>query len=144
MEPLNVVALIKAVQSLERNANVALMYSGLRLPQFRLMELLAELGQATVTALSGRLKITRATTSVMVNDLIRSGSAMVVENPSDRRSFHVRLTEHGLGRLQAARRDLDVLMSKLSRRYPEEMIRTLNDFAHKNEPKSHQDGADKD
>lgn len=142
MEPLNVVALIKAVQSLERNANVALMYSGLRLPQFRLMDLLAEMGQATVSALSARLNITRATTSVMVNELIRSGSAMVVENPSDRRSFHVRLTEHGLGRLQVARRDLEVLTSKLSRRYPEAVIQTLNDFARRNEPKPRFDDAD--
>lgn len=144
MESLNVVALIKAVQSLERNANVALMYSGLRLPQFRLMELLAGQGQATVSALSERLGITRATASVMVNELIRSGSALVVENPADRRSFHVRLTEHGLGRLQVARRDLEVLTGKFSRRYPEDMIRTLNDFARRNEPRSHPDSVERD
>jgi DNA-binding MarR family transcriptional regulator len=129
MEPLNVVALIKAVQVLERNANVALMYSGLRLPQFRLLETLAELGQATVSELSAGLNITRATASVMVNELVRSGSAAVVENPSDRRSFHIRLTEHGLGRLQTARSDLGVLIGKLSGRYPAETIRVLNEFA---------------
>jgi len=129
MEQLDLVSLIKAVQILERNANVALMYSGLRLPQFRLMEMLAEAGQATVSELSERLRITRATTSVMVNELIRSGSAMVVENPSDRRSFHVRLTEHGLGRVQVARNDLAVLTGKISRRFPEAVIRTLNDFS---------------
>jgi len=129
MEQLDLVSLIKAVQILERNANVALMYSGLRLPQFRLMELLVEAGQATVSELSERLRITRATTSVMVNDLIRSGSAMMVENPSDRRSFHVRLTEHGLGRVQVARNDLAVLTGKISRRFSEAVIRTLNDFS---------------
>jgi DNA-binding MarR family transcriptional regulator len=129
MDPLNVVALIKAVQTLERNANVALMYSGLRLPQFRLLETLSEMSQATVTELSERLNLSRASTSVLVNELIRSGSVLVVENPSDRRSFHVRLTEHGLGRLQVARNDLSVLTSKLTRRYPETMVRTLNEFA---------------
>jgi len=129
MEQLNIATLIKAVQILERNANVALMYSGLRLPQFRLMEVLAEAGQATVSELSERLRITRATTSVMVNDLVRSGSATMVENPSDRRSFHVRLTEHGLGRLQVARSDLGLVTKNLSMRYSGSTIRLLNEFA---------------
>jgi DNA-binding MarR family transcriptional regulator len=129
MENLDVVALIKAVQTLERNANVALMYSGLRIPQYRLLDVLSEMGRGTVSELSEKLHITRATASVMVNDLVRSGSVAVVENPSDRRSFHIRLTEHGLERLQVARSDLGVLTGKLSQRYPETVIRTLNDFA---------------
>ena len=130
MEQLDLVALIKAAQTLERNANVALMYSGLRLPQFRLLDVLAGVGQATVSEMSKRLNITRATTSVLVNELIRNGSLAVIENPSDRRSFHIRLTEEGLYRLQVARSDLGVLTSKVSGRYPKDMIRTLNDFAH--------------
>lgn len=129
MEQLNIATLIKAVQILERNANVALMYSGLRLPQFRLMETLAEAGQATVSELSENLRITRATTSVMVNELVRSGSAMMVDNPSDRRSFHVRLTDHGLGRLQVARNDLSLVTQKLSMRHSGPTIRLLNEFA---------------
>jgi len=128
MEQLDLVGLLKAVQTLERNANVALMYSGLRVPQFRLLNALAEAGQATVTEMSATLKITRATASVMINDLIRSGSVAVVENLSDRRSFHVRLSEHGLQRFQSARSDLSVLISKLSGRYPAETVRVLNEF----------------
>lgn len=129
MEQLDVLGLLKAAQILERNANVALMYSGLRIPQYRLLDLLASMGTATVTEMSDALHITRASASVMINDLIRSGSMMTDENPSDRRSFHIRLTEHGLQRLQSARSDLAVLTDKLSRRYPEAMIHSLNDFA---------------
>ena len=129
MEQLDLVALIKAAQTLERNANVALMYSGLRLPQFRLLDVLASAGQATVSEMSERLNITRATTSVLVNELIRNGSLAVVENPSDRRSFHIHLTEEGLYRLQVARSDLGVLTSKVSGRYPQDVIQTLNEFA---------------
>ena len=129
MEQLDLVALIKAAQTLERNANVALMYSGLRLPQFRLLDALAGVGQATVSELSEHLNITRATTSVLVNELIRNGSLAVVENPSDRRSFHIHLTEEGLYRLQVARSDLGVLTSKVSGRYPQDVIQTLNEFA---------------
>ena len=129
MQTLDVIALIKALQTLERNANVALMYSGLRIPQFRLLDALDSLGKATVSELSERLRITRATTSVMVNDLIRTGSAAVIENPTDRRSFYVSLTDHGVGRLQVARTDLEVMIGKLSQRYPQAMCRMLNEFA---------------
>ena len=108
MGQLDVIALLKAVQILERNVNVTLMYSGLRVPQFRLLDAVAEAGQATVTEMSVALNITRATASVMVNDLIRSGSVAAVDNHSDRRSFYVRLTEAGLHRLQSARSDLSV------------------------------------
>ncbi|MDH4134712.1 MAG: MarR family transcriptional regulator [Gammaproteobacteria bacterium] len=131
MEQLDVMALIRLGQNLERNVNVALMYSGLRIPQFRLLDAVAERGQATVTELSEALHITRATASVMVNELIRSGSVAVLENEADRRSFHVRLTEDGLYRLQSARSDLAVLTDKLSNRYPEETTRMLNELTRK-------------
>jgi DNA-binding MarR family transcriptional regulator len=129
MEQLDVVGLLKAIHALERNTNIALMYSGLRVPQFRLLNALDEAGQVTVTEMSKALNITRATASVMINDMIHSGSVVVVENPSDRRSFYVRLTEHGLFRLQTARGDLGVLISKLSKRYPAETIQILNEFS---------------
>ena len=129
MEQLDAVGLLKAVQALGRNMNVALMYSGLRVPQYRLLDALSVAGQATVTEMSATLKITRASASVMINDLIRSGSVVVVENHSDRRSFHIQLSEHGLHRLQAARSDLGIMISKLSGRYPAETIRVLNEFA---------------
>jgi len=129
MEYLDVIGLLKAVQQLERNVSVSLMYSGLRLPQFRLLEVVAERGQATVTELSEQLGITRATASVLVNELIRSGSIAVIENPNDRRSFHVRLTELGSNKLGVARSDLAVFREKISRRHPPETIRLLNELA---------------
>jgi DNA-binding MarR family transcriptional regulator len=129
MEHLDVVGLLKAVQTLERNVSVSLMYAGLRVPQFRLLDVLAELGQGTVTEMSAALGITRATASVMINDLLRAGIVAAVDNPSDRRSFYVRMTELGSDKLHVARSDLGVLIAKLSQRYPADVIRVLNDFA---------------
>ncbi len=129
MEYLDVVGLLKAAQTLERNVSVALMYSGLRIPQFRLLDVLSAEGQATVTEMSEMLHITRATASILINEMIRAGIVAVVENPSDRRSFHVRLTELGMNKLHVARSDVTVLKSKISQHYPGEMIRTLNEFA---------------
>lgn len=129
MEPLDVIGLLKAAQTLERNVSVSLMYAGLRVPQFRMLDALAGMGQATVTEMSARLHITRATASVMVNELARAGIVAMVENPADRRSFHVRLTELGHDKLNVARSDVGVLINELSRQYPQELIRVLNGFA---------------
>lgn len=129
MNYLDVVGLLKALQQIERSVSVSLMYSGLRVPQFRLLEALAEAGQATVTEMSERLGITRATASVMINELTRSGSVAVIENPRDRRSFHIRLTELGSNKLNVARSDLGVLRQKISNKYSPETIRVLNEFA---------------
>ena len=131
MERLDIVGLLKAFQQLERDVSVSLMYSGLRIPQFRLLELLDEADQATVTEMSKRLSVSRATASVMINELIKAGIIGVVDNPSDRRSFHIRLTEIGRNKLNVARSDVSVLRNNISGKYSEEMIRTLNEFAKK-------------
>jgi len=129
MEHLDVVGLLRAVQILERNMSVALMYSGLRIPQFRMLNVLSQAGQATVTEMSEKLHVTRATASVMVNELIRSGALAVVENPADRRSFHIRITDAGMHRLNVARSDVGVFTDKVSRRYSPAVIKILNEFA---------------
>jgi DNA-binding MarR family transcriptional regulator len=129
MENLDVVKLLKAAQNLERNISVSLMYSGLRVPQYRLLDVLAGMGQATVTEMSEKLSVRRATASVLINELIESGIVEVTENNSDRRSFHIRLTRMGAGKLEAARKDIAVFREKLSQKYSPEMIKMLNEFA---------------
>jgi DNA-binding MarR family transcriptional regulator len=129
MEHLDVVGLLKAAQILERNMTVALMYSGLRIPQFRLLEVLAATGQATVTEMSERLQVTRATASVMINELIKSGLVAMAENPADRRSFHIHVTEMGVHKLGVARNDVAVFCNRLSASHSPAAIRVLNEFA---------------
>jgi DNA-binding MarR family transcriptional regulator len=129
MDHLDIVGLLKAAQVLERNMTVALMYSGLRIPQYRLLDALARAGQSTVTELSEALRVTRATASVTVNELLRAGALAAVENASDRRSFHVRLTAVGEHKLGVARSDIAVFRARLSERYGAVAIAALNDFA---------------
>jgi len=129
MENLNVLGLLMAAQTLERNMSVSLMYSGLRVPQYRLLDVLAGMGQATVTEMSEKLRIRRATASVLINELIESGIVEVTENASDRRSFHIRLSEMGAGKLEAARKDIAVFREKLSKKYSPDTIKALNEFA---------------
>lgn len=128
MEHLDVVGLLRVAQVLERNMSVALMYSGLRIPQLRLLNVLSEAEQATVTEISDKLRITRATASVMVNELVRSGVLAVVEHPADRRSFHVRITDAGMQKLGVARSDAAVFVDRVSKKYSAAEIRALNEF----------------
>jgi len=129
MEQLDVIGLMQALQALERNMSVALMYAGLRIPQFRLLDALERMGQATVTEMSQALHITRATASVLINELLAAGVVATVEHESDRRSFHVRLTELGMNKLSVGRKDINVYLSKVSAHYPPEMVSMLNLFA---------------
>jgi DNA-binding MarR family transcriptional regulator len=129
VENLDVLRLLKAAQTLERSMSISLMYSGLRVPQYRLLDLLGGMGQATVTEMSEKLKVRRATASILINELIKSGIVEVTENASDRRSFHIRLTQMGANKLEAARKDISVLREKLSRNFSPETIRMLNEFS---------------
>ena len=129
MAQLNVSELLRALQVLERNVSVTLMYSGLRIPQFRLLALISGRGQATVTEISMALGITCATASVQVNELIRSGIIAVVENEVDRRSFHVHITELGANKLKVARSDLAVMQQKLDHHFDQSTVECLNHFS---------------
>ena len=91
MENLDVVKLLKAAQTLERNISVSLMYSGLRVPQYRLLDALAGMGQATVTEMSEKLNVRRATASVLINELIESG---IGNRGSDRKRLGPALVPH--------------------------------------------------
>lgn len=129
MPTLDVFGVLQALQQLERDVSVSLMYAGLRIPQFRLLDRLDGIGSSTVTALSRELSITRATASSLVNEMVRSGILVVEEHPEDRRSFHIHISETGRNKLNVARSDLAVLSNKLAKRYPEALIGNLNDFA---------------
>ena len=129
MPTLDVFGVLHALQELERDVSVSLMYAGLRIPQFRLLDRLDGMRSSTVTELSRELSITRATVSSLVNEMIGSGILVVEEHPEDRRSFHIHISDMGRNKLNVARSDLAVLSGKLSMRYPEEVVDYLNRFA---------------
>ncbi len=131
MELLNVLELLDLSSSFERKLNLALRYTGLRLPQFRAMEFLNKSGKITVSDLSRHFNVTRATTSTMVNQLIAAGIVESLSHRSDKRSFYIRLTDAGLRRFELARIEVEGVVRNLSRRYPEEAIRQVNRLSSK-------------
>ena len=126
MESLHIIQLLDATQIFEKKLNLALMYSGLRIPQFRAMLFLEKSGKITVSDLSRYLNVTRATMSVLVNDLLKAGIVESIKNPKDKRSFYLRLTQPGLRRLELAKKEVNVVQEKISSEFTADTIATLN------------------
>ena len=129
MEKLNVIELLEATQTFEKKLNLALMYSGLRLPQFRVMLFLEKSGKITVSDLSRHLSVTRATMSVLINHLLKMQVIESIDNSKDKRSYYVTLTESGLNRLKLAKTEVGLVQDKISEHFSEDIIAALNDIA---------------
>lgn len=128
-QEIDVLRLLEAIQVFERKINLALMYYGLRLPQYRVMEVLDKSGKMTVSDLSRKLDVTRATMSVLIGKLQKAGLVEYVNNKVDRRSFYVRLSELGRARLGIAGRAFELMQRNLCQSLPTEIIDALNTFS---------------
>lgn len=126
MKHLDVVKLLENIQIFENKLNLALSYSGLRLPQYRAMVFLEKAGKITVSDLGRQQGITRATASVLVTSLKKAGIIDSLANKSDKRSFYIKLTDSGLKRLQLAKREVSLVEEKLEQLIPVETVLALN------------------
>ncbi|MFV1983868.1 MAG: MarR family winged helix-turn-helix transcriptional regulator [Thiohalomonadales bacterium] len=129
MKRLNVLDLLDATQTFEQKFNLALIYSGLRLPQYRVMDFLEKSGKITVSDLSRQYNVSRATISVLVNELIRVGIVTRIKNRTDKRSFYIKLSDSGLQRLETARQEINIVEDKISQTLPDELVNLLNNFS---------------
>ena len=129
MTQLNVLELLDATQQFEQKLNLALTYYGLRLPQFRAIHFLEKAGKITVTDLSRHLNVTRATVSVLINELLKAGIVESVAHNKDKRSFYIVLTESGLQRLSVARKAIAIVEETISKEFSHEQIAALNNFS---------------
>jgi len=129
MDKLQVIELLEAMQQFEKKLNLALMYSGLRIPQFRVMVFLEKSGKITVSDLSRYMNVTRATMSVLVNQLLNAGVIESNKNIKDKRSFYVTLTESGMRRLELAQREVLLVEEKISLAFDAGTILSLNQFS---------------
>jgi len=129
MDTLRVIELLEATQSFEKKLNLALMYSGLRIPQFRAMMFLEKSGKITVSDLSRYLNVTRATMSVLVNQLLKAKIVESIENLKDKRSFYIKLTEAGLSRLALAKSEVQLVEENISKNFTADIVTALNKFS---------------
>lgn len=129
MSTLQIIELLEATQQFEKKLNLALMYSGLRIPQYRVMMFLKKSGKITVSDLSRHINVSRATMSVLVNQLLKANIVESIDNSNDKRSFYIKLSESGLRRLQLAESEVKLVEEKISGKIPVETIAALNDFS---------------
>ncbi|MET0012663.1 MAG: MarR family transcriptional regulator [Sedimenticola sp.] len=129
MATLRILELLEASQSIEKKLNLALVYSRLRLPQFRTLLLLEKAGKMTVSDLSRCLNVTRATMSVLVNQLVENDLLEMVKHKRDKRSFFLQLSEKGRARLKLAQHELELVMDRLDLDLEDEKIEILNAFS---------------
>ena len=129
MEQFDVLELLETVQVFENKLNLALMYSGLRLPQFRAMVFMEKAGKITVSDLGRQQGVSRATASVLVTSLKKAGIVESLANRSDKRSFYIKLTESGLNRLQLAKKEVALVEERLARKIPEEIVLALGSLS---------------
>lgn len=125
----DVLRLLEAIQVFERKINLALMYYGLRLPQYRVMDVLDKSGKMTISDLSRKLDVTRATMSVLVGKLHKAGLVEYVNNKVDKRSFYVRLSEAGVARLKIAGQAFELMQRNLCQTLPGNIVDALNAFS---------------
>jgi DNA-binding MarR family transcriptional regulator len=126
---IDVLRLLEAIQVFERKINLALMYYGLRLPQYRVLDVLEKSGKMSVSDLSRRLDVTRATMSVLVTKLQKAGLLEYINNKVDKRSFYVKLSDAGSARLKIAQRAFALMEHKLCQSLPDEIVAALNTFS---------------
>lgn len=129
MSDVNVLRLLDAIQVFERKLNLALMYYGLRIPQYRVLDILDKVGKITVSDLSRKLDVTRATMSVLVAKMQKAGLVSYQDNKKDKRSFYIILTEAGRLRLRSAEQAFQVMQKRMSETLPRDTIDALNTFA---------------
>lgn len=134
MNEIDVLRLLDAIQVFERKMNLALMYYGLRLPQYRVLEALDKSGKMTVSDLSRKLDVTRATMSVLVTKLRKAGLVTYIDNSVDKRSFYVKLSDAGVTRLHSAGQAFQLMQKSLCQALPVDVIAALNTFSHKLRP----------
>ena len=129
MDELDILFLLDAKQKLESRLNMCLMYFGLRLPQYRVLEVIARSGKITVSDLSRSLDLSRATVSVLITKLQKAGVVETLDNKVDKRSFYIRLTEAGNVRFRGAENAVRLVLRNLESRLSSNTIQILNDFA---------------
>lgn len=129
MSDVEILRLLEAIQVFERKINLALMYYGLRLPQYRVLDVLDKSGKITVSDLSRKFDVTRATMSVLVAKLQKAGLVVSLDNKMDKRSFYIILTDAGRARLNSAMLAFELIQKNMCKSLPDDIIDALNAFS---------------
>lgn len=136
MGQLHLIRFLESVWALEQRLAALLVDYKLTLSQFRLLLLLESGKPQTATRLSTALGVTKATTTVLLQELSNADLIVTASNPEDRRSILVKLTTTGKKRLREALEGLSTMERMLGRKLTPEVTEALNHFNLKQGEKS--------
>lgn len=69
--------------------------AGLTAVQFRVLQVVADTGQSTATAISTRMGVSQATMTSLVDKLVRAGMVIREKSRTDRRQTNICITQQG-------------------------------------------------
>ncbi|MFC3615406.1 MarR family winged helix-turn-helix transcriptional regulator [Lutimaribacter marinistellae] len=69
--------------------------AGVTAAQFRVLQIIAESGQATAKEISTRMRVSQATVTSLVDKLVREGMVVREKSVRDRRQTDIHITERG-------------------------------------------------
>lgn len=128
MSDIDILGLLEAIQVFERKINLALMYYGLRLPQYRVLDVMDKSGKITVSDLSRKFDVTRATMSVLMAKMQKAGLVESLDNKVDKRSFYIKLTEAGRTRFKSAEQAFHLMQKGIGKTLSTDTVEALNNF----------------
>jgi DNA-binding MarR family transcriptional regulator len=113
-----VIEIIPAVMDSMRSSLRSHVGDQLTVPQFRCLAFISRHAGCTVSDVASFMGVTKATASVMVDRLMRSGAVLVLSDAADRRRSLLHISSPGRAQLQTirgeARKDFAQAMSGLS------------------------------
>ena len=128
MSTLNVLGFLEVAHLYEQKINLALKYSGLRLPLYRTLLFMEKSGKITVSDLSRHFKITSASMSVLVREMIVADLVKKIKHQGDNRSYYIQLTKYGKNRIDFSKDEVERVIKNISLNTSSETIGLLNHF----------------
>lgn len=126
MRKIDILKVLEAVRPLERRLSMILLAEhGMTPSQYRLLLPLLTSKSLTASELCATLGITKASGSILIQELARAGVIATSPNPEDRRSILIRLTPEGENRMRAAKEGVTVLEKTLAKQIPENALKAL-------------------
>ncbi|MCC1493078.1 MarR family winged helix-turn-helix transcriptional regulator [Cognatishimia sp. F0-27] len=76
--------------------------AGVTAVQFRVLQIIAETGNATAKTIAQRMRVSQGTVTSLVDKLVRDGMVLREKSTEDRRQTHIHITPKGLQTLNEA------------------------------------------
>ncbi|SFU02268.1 MarR family winged helix-turn-helix transcriptional regulator [Sedimentitalea nanhaiensis] len=91
----SLIALRRIIRATELFGRKLAQAAGLTAVQFRVLQVVAESGHCTSTAISQRMRVSQATVTSLVDKLVKSGMVVREKSEADRRQTNIVITDQG-------------------------------------------------